>query len=232
MLIPIGDINPRTKFPVINYSLIGLNILIFFLTYYRPDFDQITLRFGLVPAELNPITLGTSMFLHGSLGHLVGNMLFLWIGGDNVEDRLGHFLYLLFYLASGFVSGIVHAASVTGISTQIPCIGASGAVAGVMGAYLVLFPFSQIKFLIWIFLFISYITLPSFIAIGFWFVWQLIAATSVPEELTQVAYWAHVGGFAFGCAFTTLWALVARHPLLARPKRRYRRYYYDDEDWF
>lgn len=208
--LPVGDINPCERTPYLNYLLLALNIAIFLAFGLSPDYEQVIDRYGMVPARLTLLTLITSMFLHGNIWHLGGNMLFLWICGDNVEDRYGRIGYLLIYFGCGIAAGLLHALMAADEIRHIPTIGASGAVAGILGAYLVLFPASRIKFIffIWIFIFLRAFrfTLASFWAIGFWFVKEILLAAVVPPEgeMGGVAYWAHVGGCAAGIAVTLL----------------------------
>jgi len=221
MIIPIGDVNPRRRFPFINYLIIAVNVGIFIVYYFfRPGYEKIVLNYGLIPAAFSLRDLFTSAFLHGDLFHLFGNMLYLGIVGDNVEDRLGHLGYLGFYLLSAATAGLVHIAFNT--DSQIPTIGASGAVSSVLGAYALLFPFSRIKFLfiIWFLFFVRVGTLhlPAVVAIGFWFVLQLLLGFMVAARPTMggVAYWAHIGGFLFGCILV----LLARGMgLVGQPRR-------------
>lgn len=220
MFLPIGDINPCRRTPVLNWGLIAANVLVFFLfglsggQYYA----QVVQAYGFIPsrfaAEHDLLTMFTSMFLHGDMWHLAGNMLFLWICGDNVEDMLGWFGYLCFYLACGLAAGFGHMAIAAGSS--VPCIGASGAISGVLGAYVLFFPQSRIKVLYFFNLWWSGIwLLPAWGAIGFWFLEQAIfTALSVGgDQTTGVAYAAHVGGFALGAVV----AVALRGGGLVRP---------------
>ena len=215
-MIPIRDDQPSFSTPFINYFLIVTNVLVFLwelsVNFQGPRaLNAVMFQFGVVPRhELAVITghsldspatailpLFTSMFLHGSFLHVGGNMLFLWIFGDNVEDYLGHFRYLMFYLVSGLAAGITHIA--LNASSRVPSVGASGAIAGVMGAYFILYPRARV--LTWfppIFLF----HVPAWLMLGYWFVMQLLSgtATSIAEtsQGSGIAFWAHVGGFAAG----------------------------------
>lgn len=205
MLIPIGDIAPRRRFPWVNYLLIAANVGAFlYLAVSRGEgYAQVVQVHGLTPDRASPLQFLTSMFLHAGIAHLLGNMLILWITGDNVEDRFGHLTYSLFYLSCGIAAGLTHFFTSAGYDRTIPCIGASGAVSGIVGAYLVLFPRSRIKFLVWIIIPLATFTLPSWLAILGWLAvqgvmaWQQLKGSSI-----QVAVWAHLGGFAwgFGCA--------------------------------
>lgn len=221
IIIPIGDINPRRRFPFVNYGLVAVNVGIFIAFFFRPEYERIVYYYGLIPAEFRYRDLFTSAFLHGGALHLFGNMLYLWIVGDNVEDRLGHLGYLMFYLMSAAAAGFVHIAFNRG--SPVPTIGASGAVSGVLGAYAFLFPRSRIKFLFvfWVLFFVRVGTLylPAVAAIGFWFLLQLFFGLKVTGRpmMGGVAYWAHIGGFLFGLILV----LLARQMgLVSRPRRR------------
>ncbi len=146
----------------------------------------------------NWMTVFTSMFMHGGWMHIIGNMLFLWVFGDNIEDKFGHFKYLLFYLASGVAAVLLHVA--IGSSSEIPVVGASGAIAGVLGAYIVLFPFSRVRTIIF-FIFITIVRIPAIILLGLWFLLQFfsgVGSLMPAEQGGGVAYWAHIGGFVVG----------------------------------
>jgi membrane associated rhomboid family serine protease len=221
MIIPFGDINPRRRFPWVNYGLIAANVGVFIALFFRPEYQRIVDQYGLIPTEFRFRDLFTSAFLHGDPFHLLGNMLYLWIVGDNVEDRLGHPGYLMFYLLSAAAAGFVHMGFNMG--SRIPTIGASGAVSGVLGAYALLFPLSRIKFLFvfWFLFFvrIDTIYLPAVVAIGFWFLLQLLLGFMVASRpmMGGVAYWAHIGGFLFG----VILVLLARQMgLVSRARRR------------
>lgn len=226
LILPVGDINPRRTAPLINIGLIVANIAAFvWVVYFAPhDQKERVVQTGLlvpnqwvnvIPTHWTPWrALFTSMFLHADLYHLGGNMLFLWVAGNSVEDRVGHLKYLVFYLLCGVAGAAVHIVLALGpMSTMagVPTLGASGAISGVIGAYLVFFPKSKIKFMIWLILFIRYFTLPSWAVIGFWIGSQILMArqqfqgTAQGEQMT-VAVFAHLGGFAFG----VLWAVLAR----------------------
>jgi len=218
MIIPVGDINPRRTTPFINYLLILANLAVFAWVFFlapRPQAGEIINSGVMIPSQwMNVKTIFTSMFLHADLLHLFGNMLFLWIAGDNVEDRLGHIPYLIFYFLCGLAGSAAHIYMATGPMSSmadVPTLGASGAISGVIGAYLILFPTSKIKFAIWLILFVRYFTLPSWGAIGFWIVGQLLMARQQYDgvskgEQMQVAVFAHLGGFLMGLA----WGLLAR----------------------
>ena len=209
LVLPVGDYNPRRRVPIVNYLLLAANVLIFFSVYADARFKEAIWTFGLIPAHFQQDPwwaifhsgwkLLTPIFLHGSIAHLVGNMLFLWIAGDNVEDKMGHLPYLGFYLLAGIVANVGHILMIDGPQAQVPVVGASGAIAGVMGAYLVWFPRRRIKFWYFFFFIMGTFTVPSVYAIGFWFIQQLfLGSLSVRGLATGVAYWAHIGGFIFG----------------------------------
>jgi membrane associated rhomboid family serine protease len=222
-MIPLRDDAPRFSTPAVTWFLIALNILVFlFEVSLSPHQRNVFLfQFGVTPVAFThpygPVpwpTLVTSMFLHGSWLHLISNMWVLWIFGDNVEDHLGHFRYLLFY----FVCGIAASALQILLSgdSRVPSVGASGAIAGVMGAYFVLFPAARVLTLV-PFLFIFFMWLPAWIVLGYWFVVQFLsgAATSITAANVHaggIAFWAHVGGFASGLLLAKL--LPGRHTRL------------------
>jgi membrane associated rhomboid family serine protease len=217
-MIPLRDTIPSSIFPIATSMLIALNVLVFFyeLSLGR-DLDVFIMRYGAVPlrfvmgGQLDEVSsfarffpLFSSMFLHGGWIHLIGNMLYLWIFGDNVEDRLGHGRFVLFYLLCGLAAALaqiyIHPTS------RLPMVGASGAVAGVLGAYLLLFPHSRILALIPIGFFIQIAEIPAFIFLVFWFLMQFlsgaVAITGAP--VGGVAWWAHIGGFVSGMVLVYL----------------------------
>lgn len=223
MIIPVGDKNPLRTTPFVTWALIFANVGIsFYYMLYRPDrYEPILNEYALRPDQWQNLkTQITSMFLHGDLLHLFGNMLFLYIVGDNVEDRVGHLPYLFFYLAAGIAGSAAHAyyaLRFSPASAGIPTVGASGAISGMMGAYLVFFPGGKIKFMIWLILFIRYFTLPAWGAIGFWIAGQLAMARDqynglAKGETQMVAVFAHLGGFAFGFAVAALVRLFGKPP--------------------
>lgn len=238
MIFPVGDINPRRKTPFVNYVLLAVNVLVYFAYQIHKEqlpggnvvyVTHVPDAYALVPASWNQnlLALLTSMFLHADPMHLFGNMIFLWIAGDNVEDRLGHVAYVLFYLAAGVAGAaghIVYAVAAGGETATTPTIGASGAISGVLGAYLVFFPRSRIKFALWLIIFIRFFTLPSWGAIGFWVVTQILMARQQLDGLAQgetvrVAVFAHLVGFAFGFAAALLLRLFGSKPSPARDEK-------------
>lgn len=226
MFIPLKDLTPHRRTPVVNIFLLCANIAIFAyqLTLSPHMAKAFLMANATIPARFPAFFAGridfhgafqpllTSMFLHAGLAHLAGNMLFLWIFGDNVEDFFGHFGYLLFYLFCGVGSGLMHV--LFNLSSPLPALGASGAISGVMGAYLVLYPGSRILTLFFIFL----VPIPAVFILGYWFFLQFLAGMSSVGMVTQggVAWWAHIGGFLLGVSLTSLARTVARGGLQAR----------------
>jgi membrane associated rhomboid family serine protease len=214
VFIPLKDLNPRRSYPIVNTALILINVLVFFYQYtLSPQAFKIFMtanatvpaRFpawlsGHAPFEAAFLPLVTSMFLHAGIMHIAGNMLFLWIFGDNVEDFYGHITYLFFYLVCGIGSGLLHV--FFNLNSAVPALGASGAISGVMGAYALLYPRSRILTLVFIFL----VPIPAVIILGFWFVLQFFAGiSSLGMTATGgVAVWAHVGGFLLGMLITSM----------------------------
>ena len=220
-MIPLKDNIPSERIPFVNYIFIGLNVIVFFIELAQgQQINEFIYRFGLVPAWVTAGTYGpryeilpffTSMFLHGGWMHIIGNMLFLWIFGDNVEDRMGHFFYLLFYLGSGIGASLLHIATAPG--STIPTVGASGAIAGVMGAYLVLYPRARVLTAVIIIYIIRMMEIPAIVFLGLWFLLQFIMgiATAASTGATGgIAFWAHVGGFVVGVAGGGLAKLFSR----------------------
>ena len=221
-MIPIRDAIPTRRVPVVNYALIALNILVFIAMWLAgPASDNWVLQFTMIPANFRDgISLGdvgdifTSMFMHAGLAHLAGNMLYLWIFGDNVEDRLGSGPYLVFYLVGGVVASLAHV--LLNPASEIPTVGASGAIAAVLGAYLVFYPYSRVQTFVPIGPhFMKLTVLPAAVVLGLWFVLQLVetALSLGGPDVTGVAFGAHVGGFVAGMVM----ALVAQH---ARPMQQ------------
>jgi len=224
-MIPIRDTAPRHRFPVVNIAFIVLNILIFFYQQMLPpeQLYSFIFTYGTVPANLTGSLLGilkpgfssgallaasipliTANFLHGGWLHLLGNMLYLWIFGDNIEGKLGHLKYLLLYIFMGAASQLFHILS-SPFSTT-PLVGASGAIAGVLGAYFILFPHARILTLVPLGFFITFVHLPAVIFLGFWFILQLFNASLQGAAMgaQAVAWWAHIGGFLIGAGMGLL----------------------------
>ncbi len=208
-MFPFKDDNPISIFPFVTIGLIVINTIVFLLQMFHPaGFRYIVFAYGAVPnfiltfKDVQPVhpllTVFTSMFMHGSLFHLGGNMLYLWIFGNNIEDTLGHVKFILFYLFCGFVATYSHA--LTEHSAMTPMVGASGAVSGILGAYLLLFPRARVHTLIFFFFFVQVIRLPALIVIGFWIIVQFVNGIVSKGAATHggVAWFAHIGGFAFG----------------------------------
>tara|TARA_B100000575_G_C23093144_1_gene630292 strand:+ start:220 stop:951 length:732 start_codon:yes stop_codon:yes gene_type:complete len=209
-MFPLKDDNPTQTKPIITLSIIFLCILIFLYQFSLSDSDnnQLIMIWGMKPANLfsdnlintgGPgvlLTLFSSMFLHGGIMHLAGNMLFLWIYGNNIEDAMGHIRFLIFYIICGLSAALLQAFVIP--SSSIPMIGASGAVSGVLSAYFLLFPRAKVSTLVVLVFFITVIRLPAGILIGIWFFTQLLNATTVDPNSPGVAWFAHIGGFLAG----------------------------------
>lgn len=225
-MVPLHDNNPTRTTPVVTYALIALNVAIFLyeIGLSEPQLNGFFQLYAVVPEELTAsfrgvnigqpvpewLTLFTSQFLHGGFMHVGGNMLFLWVFGNNIEDKLGHVKYIIFYLACGALAAL--AQWFFSIQSSIPSLGASGAIAGVMGAYIIRFPQAQILTLVPLFLFITTIRIPAVFFLGFWFVQQAlsgIASLGVTSDVETggIAYWAHAGGFVFGVVLGPLLGL-------------------------
>jgi membrane associated rhomboid family serine protease len=214
-VIPLRDVVPSRTTPYITITIIALNALawLFELSLPHPVLNEFITVYGVVPAAFAPATLVTSMFLHGSWSHVLGNMWYLWIFGDNVEDRVGHGRFILFYLLCGIVAALGQVAVAP--HSTLPTIGASGAIAGVMGAYFVLYPRSRVLTLIpWIFL--QIVELPAIVLLGFWFVMQLFSAGTIAMTTSSnaggVAFAAHVVGFLVGMGGVFLFRQRALDP--------------------
>jgi membrane associated rhomboid family serine protease len=214
-MFPLRDKIPSKTFPFVTVSLIVINLVVFFyelslgeqLNSFLNTFSIIPSRFQEVinqPSfQLFPVGLSlfSSVFLHGGWMHIIGNMWYLWIFGDNVEDSTGHFRFLMFYLLCGILAGLTHI--LMNPFSTVPTIGASGAIAGVMGAYFLLFPKSKILTLIFIFIFIQIIEIPAVFFLGFWIILQFISGSmsrGLVDSGGGVAWWAHIGGFLVGLA--------------------------------
>ena len=215
-MLPIGDDDSDRRFaPLINYVLIAINVLVFVFLQGMGGNEKFTYAFSTVPAEIltgkdiaagilepTPVpvyfTLITSMFMHGGWAHLLGNMLFLWVFGDNIENRIGHIRYLIFYLVCGIIASLSHV-FVSGSDSLIPSLGASGAISGVLGGYLLLFPSRRVRVIMGR----GITTVPAFVALGIWIVFQVISQLGVlggDQGGGGVAYAAHIGGFIAGLA--------------------------------
>lgn len=224
-MVPLRDDNPTSITPVVTYGLIGINIAVFVfqLSLSQEGIDGFFDAWALVPAQLTEsfqgaiqtpidewITLLSSQFLHGGFFHIGGNLLYLWVFGNNIEDRLGHVKFLIFYLGCGALAGL--AQWIFDPSSAVPTIGASGAIAGVMGAYILRFPRARIVTLIPLIIFFTTVRIPAVFFLGFWFVQQaLFSIASLGSDMGSgggVAYWAHSGGFVFGLLLGPLLGLM------------------------
>lgn len=225
VMLPLRDENPTRRFPIVTVALIALNVASFIYQKSLPEALEadLVMRHGLVPAFVTLLpqagagaaiptasTFVTSMFLHGGLLHLLGNMLFLWVFGDNVEDRLGRGRFVLFYLTCGLAAAATQIVALPG--SRVPMIGASGAISGVLGAYMLLFPSARVLTVIPIFIFLQFVKLPAIVLLGIWFLYQILNSLwSAPGE-GGVAWFAHIGGFAAGLILITLFLPRRRHP--------------------
>ena len=245
-MIPLRDTVPSERFPAVTIGLFVVNAFVFVYELSNTrGLDAVFYQWGIVPCTFTStcppriripggflllpqhppyLTILSSMFLHGGWMHIIGNMWSLWIFGDNVEDRMGRVGFLCFYLLSGLAAGILHIAF--NPASRVPTVGASGAIAGVMGAYLLLFPYARVLTLVPVFIFLQTIELPAVFFLGFWFLTNLLSGIGSLAAHTGaggVAWWAHIGGFLVGL----LWAL----PLRRREAGRYQRSYYADDDY-
>ena len=211
MFFPYKDDNPRILFPFVTYTIIGINSLVFIYQYFilPPDLlGPIISTYALTPAVPSVITVFTSMFMHGGLMHIIFNMWFLWIFGDNIESVLGHKRFVLFYLLCGVGAALLQIQINTG--SQIPMVGASGAIAGVLGAYLFRFPRATVHVLVILIIFITFIRVPAMVVIGFWFLSNLTAGlgTLGIEETGGTAWFAHLGGFVSGVVLNQIFKQI------------------------
>ena len=230
-MFPIRDDQPSFSKPFVNYFIIGLNVLVFIfeltVQFQGPRaLDALVFQFGVVPEHFERaltgapnytipgtfLTIFTSMFLHAGWLHIIGNMWFLWIFGDNVEDYLGHFVYLIFYLLCGVVASLAHIALNAG--STLPSVGASGAIAGIMGAYILLYPRARVLTLVVLIVFFTFWWIPAWVFLGYWFLFQFLAANatavSAGHQTGGVAFWAHVGGFVAGLILIKVFPQRAR----------------------
>jgi len=235
-MFPIRDHNPSARTPYVTYALIVANVAVF-LSYVGLLSNERALyelywTWGAVPVKITHgvglLGIFTSMFMHGSFLHLAGNMLFLWIFGDNLEDKLGHVGYLVFYLAAGLGAVILQVAAAP--MSEVPMVGASGAIAGVMGGYLLLFPRARVDVLVIIVVFVRIFTVPAWAMLALWFILQVFSGATTPADAGGVAHWAHAGGFIVGLIGVvpvwlksggpTFWSRTHGHP--DNPETTYR----------
>lgn len=232
-MFPIGDENRSQRRAIVNYALLISNIAVFFLFWLDTEtaFYQAILSYGMIPEYIlrgeRLWTLLTSIFMHADPIHLIGNMLYLWVFGDNIEDTLGPVRYLLFYLIGGLAANFAHIASLLAalptygyVGFDIPSIGASGAISAVLGGYLILFPKARIRTLI-MRLFVYVVNIPAMYYLGFWFLYQLLLGVITLTGVSSgVAFWAHIGGFVFGMALVRAFRRgVPKRAPVAQPRR-------------
>ncbi len=218
-MFPLRDNIRSRSFPIVNWSLIAVSVMVFLLGQAiefgvgGAAFQRFLTLFGLVPSSfslLNPlsyISVFSSMFLHGGWFHLISNMWILYIFGDNIEDRMGSLRYLIFYLASGIAAGMTHVIFASGSS--LPTIGASGAIAGVLGAYMILYPRARVVTLIPLFIFPWFVEIPALFYLGIWFLTQIssgLLSIGAMMPFGGIAWWAHIGGFVFGLLLVRVFA--------------------------
>ena len=203
MLFPYKDDNPKVLIPYVTYGIFAMNIVLFFIQFLisRNDINsanRIFYSLGFIPADFNILTIFSSMFIHGNLAHIIGNLWFLKVFGDNVESVLGHLKYFFFYICCGFIAAL--AQYIINPSSTIPMIGASGAIAGVLGAYMIQFPKARVHNILFFIVFFTKVTLPAQIVLGFWFLLQLSQGLVDIEINTTggIAWFAHIGGFIAG----------------------------------
>lgn len=227
-MIPIRDSNPSKNYPIVNTIFIVLNVFFFMVEMTMgADLNRFLFYYGLVPARYSIPELSihfsafeqvlpflSFMFLHGGFWHLLGNMWFLYIFGDNVEDELGHLRYILFYLLCGWASGLTH--FVFNFHSEVPTIGASGAIAGVMGAYLLLYPRARVLTLVPIIFIPYFFEIPAAFFLGVWFLFQFVSAAFSDPNAAGIAWWAHVGGFFFGMVFLKVFHYIPASGMSAR----------------
>ncbi len=231
-MFPIRDHNPSQRTPFVTFGLIAINVVVFVMGLQLMQDQRALYAFydawALVPARSEPVTYLTSQFLHGGFAHLAGNMLFLWIFGDNLEEEMGPVTFVGFYLAGGVAAGL--AQTLANPLSTVPMVGASGAIAAVMGGYLLLFPRARVDVLFIFVIFFRIFPVPAWIVLGVWFALQMASGVSMPTDGGGVAYWAHAGGFVAGLALTlpfwirrgttAFWKRTEGHP--PHPKARYR----------
>ena len=226
-MIPVRDEIKTKRVPFVNYALIAINVIVFLFMFFNPaKINQVVMQYALIPSQVTQgFAVGvlknfiSAMFMHAGWMHLLSNMLYLWIFGDNIEDRLGHLGYLLFYIGAGIFASFLHI--FFNAHSNIPTLGASGAIAGVLGAYLVFYPQSRVYTFIPFGFFMRLRPLPAILVLGLWFVLQFFSGLG---SMLQgglgggVAYWAHIGGFVFGVALAFLLKKRVKGPVPAPPQ--------------
>lgn len=230
-MIPIRDTIPSKNYPIVNNTIIGINVVLYLFEMSQgANLNRFVYVYGLVPARYSIpqissyfsigqqlFSLLSFMFIHGGFWHLLGNMWSLYIFGDNVEDRLGPLRYLVFYLLCGITSGLTHL--FFNLHSNMPTIGASGAIAGVMGAYLILHPHSKILTLIPIIFIPWFVEIPAFFFLGFWFVLQFLSAAGSQGAMGGIAWWAHIGGFVFGIILLKMFTVLPETGMTDKVRR-------------
>jgi len=203
-MFPIRDHNPSERRPYVTYALLAANIIVFLFTWTLENQPRAQAEFyfnwALIPALNSPITFLSSTFIHAGFMHLAGNMLFLWIFGDNMEDKMGHVGFLVFYLLGGVGAGLVQV--ISDVGSNVPIVGASGAIAAVMGGYLLLFPRAKVDILLILIVYFKVFSVPAWVMLGLWFGLQLFNGITTDLTGGGVAYWAHAGGFVVGAILT------------------------------
>jgi membrane associated rhomboid family serine protease len=220
-VFPLYDENPTRTTPFVTYGLIGMNILVFLHEVRLPNnqLEQFFQLYAVIPSQLSAdpsfewTTLFTSQFLHGGWLHLISNMVYLWVFGNNIEDRMGHLKYLIFYLSCGALAGLCQ--WLIGVNSPVPSLGASGAISGVLGAYLIRFPQVNVMTLAFLGFFFTTLRIPAFVLIGLFIVQNVIFglaqfASRMSVDGGGVAYWAHIGGFVFGVILGPIFGLLRR----------------------
>ncbi len=224
-MIPLRDENPSRSIPIINIGLILSNIAVFvYQHFYTPgDVQMLFYRFGFVPYQFFhfvdfgpkngigiPLSIFTAMFMHAGWLHLLGNMLYLWIFGDNIEDTLGHRRYLFFYLVCGIAATLIH--GVFNVNSKIPTVGASGAIAGVLGAYMLHYPKARVRVLLIFIIFVRIVKVPALALLGVWMLLQIFGGINAQSEV-GIAWFAHIGGFLAGCLLMVAMKKKRNHPI-------------------
>lgn len=237
MIFPFRDDNPVHETPYLTYGIIGLCVLVFIYQAGLPEqalHDFIT-QHGFVPGRFfttpgdESFTLLSSMFMHGDIMHLAGNMLYLWIFADNVEVAMGRARFILFYLLCGLAAALSHGALIP--DSTIPMVGASGAISGVLGAYLLLYPKANVRVFVALYFYWQAINVPAWVVLGLWFLMQFIGAAGSPADGPGVAFWAHIGGFVAGMALVRFFLRKNEHLFHGRHSRPWQSARYKKGPW-